>query len=275
MRYPLLAATALLAATCGHFSAAVAQQPAAPAGPADVHPAIKTAVEGPARKDSNRVRDKYRNPAETLSFFQIEPGQTVVEFYPGGGWYTEILSPLLAGNGEYVALVPAQNVEKFRTFAKENAGRIGTVQVEQIDPATGASSLKPGSADRILTFRNMHNLVEDPASAQRMLAAFHAALKPGGILGVVDHRLPEDADPARDGKSGYMKRSTMVQLAEAAGFTLVGESEVNANPKDTADYPGGVWTLPPTLMLKDVDRDKYLAIGESDRFTMKFRKADR
>ena len=233
---------------------------------------IAAAVASPARTPANVQRDRYRHPAETLAFFGVKPAQTVVEFIPGGGWYTEILAPLVKGRGRYVALVPVSQAEKLRATLAGKAAQYGPAQVQTLDFKTGASTMPAGTADVVLTFRNVHNLLmqDDPQVAGRAFAAFYAALKPGGVLGVVDHRLPEGMDTAREKSSGYIKRSTVVRLAEAAGFRLAGESPVNANPKDTHDHPEGVWTLPPTYRLKDVDRAKYAAIGESDRFTLKF-----
>ncbi len=233
---------------------------------------IAAAVASPARTPANRARDPYRHPVETLAFFGVKPTQTVVEFLPAGGWYTEILAPLVNGRGRYVALVPTPQAERTRTALTGKAAVYGAAQVATIDFKTGASSLPPGSADLVLTFRNVHNLLmqDDPAVAGRVFKAFYAALKPGGVLGVVDHRLPEEMDTAREKTSGYIKRSTVVRLAQAAGFKLAGESRINANPKDDHDHPEGVWTLPPTYRLKDVDRAQYAAIGESDRVTIKF-----
>lgn len=241
-------------------------QPAAPS------PEIVAAVAASTRTPANRVRDAYRHPAQTLAFFGVKPTQTVVEFLPSGGWYAEILAPLVKGRGQYVALVPAAQADRTRTGFAGKAAVFGPTQVATIDFKTGASSIAAGSADTVLTFRNVHNLLmqDDPAAASRVFKAFYAALKPGGVLGVVDHRLPEEMDTAREKTSGYIKRSTVVRLAEQAGFKLAGESPVNANPKDTHDHPQGVWTLPPTYQLKDVDHAKYAAIGESDRFTLKF-----
>lgn len=233
---------------------------------------ITAAVASPARAAANRERDRARHPAETLAFFGVKPAQTVVEFLPGGGWYTEILAPLVKGRGRYVALVPSTQAERTRTGLAGKAAAFGATQVATIDFKTGVSSLPAGSADVVLTFRNVHNLLmqDDPAVAARVFKAFYAALKPGGVLGVVDHHLPETMDTAREKTSGYIKRSTVVRLAQEAGFTLAGASPVNANAKDTHDHPEGVWTLPPTYRLKDVDRATYAAIGESDRFTLKF-----
>ncbi|MEG3165348.1 methyltransferase [Sphingomonas sp. PB2P19] len=233
---------------------------------------IVAAVASTARTPANRARDVYRHPAETLAFFGVKPTQTVVEFIPGGGWYTEILAPMMKANGHYVAAVPTAQADRVRTSLAGKAAQYGATQVQTIDFNTGASTMPAASADVVLTFRNVHNLLmqDDPAVAGRVFKAFHDMLKPGGVLGVVDHRLPENMDSAREKSSGYIKRSTIVRLAQAAGFRLVGESQINANPKDTHDHPEGVWTLPPTYQLKDVDRAQYARIGESDRLTLKF-----
>ena len=230
---------------------------------------IAAAVASPTRTPANVERDRYRHPAETLAFFGVTPGQTVVEFIPGGGWYTEILAPLVRGRGRYMALVPTAATERTRTAL---AAKVGAVDVHGLDFATGTSTVPAGSADVVLTFRNVHNLLmqDDPAVAGRAFRAFHAMLRPGGVLGVEDHRLPEEMDTAREKTSGYVKRSTIVRLATAAGFRLAGESAVNANPRDDHDHPQGVWTLPPTYRLGDTDRATYTAIGESDRLTLRF-----
>ncbi|WP_413061572.1 class I SAM-dependent methyltransferase [Sphingomonas carotinifaciens] len=233
---------------------------------------IAAAVAASTRSQADRARDRYRHPAETLAFFGVKPTQTVVEFIPGGGWYTAILAPMVKGRGHYVALVPTSQAERTSAALAAKADAYGKTVVRTVDFATGVSTVPAGSADVVLTFRNVHNLLmqDDPAVAGRTFKAFYDALKPGGVLGVVDHRLPEEMDAAREKSSGYIKRSTVVRLAQEAGFRLAGESKVNANPKDTHDHPQGVWTLPPSYRLKDVDRAKYAAIGESDRFTLKF-----
>ncbi|SFR86032.1 class I SAM-dependent methyltransferase [Sphingomonas jatrophae] len=259
MRHPLIAA---LAATL------ITATAPAPARTAD--PLVTTLSDG-RRAEANRTRDRYRHPMETLRFFGVKPGQTVVEFQPGGGWYSEILAPLQKGRGRYIPLVSAAGADKARTYFAGKADWFGPVEVATLDAAAGTSSLAPNSADVILTFRNVHNLLmANDAAAAGAFRAFFAALKPGGTLGVVDHRLPEEMDTAREKSSGYVKRSTILRLATAAGFKLAGESRVNANPKDTHDHPQGVWTLPPVLRLGDKDRAKYVAIGESDRLTLRF-----
>ncbi|HWI85660.1 MAG TPA: methyltransferase [Sphingomonas sp.] len=239
--------------------------------------AIKAAVANPARLDAERTRDKYRHPAETLSFFGVAPGQTVIEYSPGGGWYTRILMPLLARDGHYVAVVgeDARSIDRAKKLVDGLPGG-AKATVSSFSPVT-ATMAAPGSADRVLTFRNVHNLLmaedggdKDGKVARAFFRAAYMALKPGGVLGVVDHRLPETAPAERELTSGYVKRSTVIGFATAAGFRLDGESKINANPKDTADWPKGVWTLPPSLDLGDQDRAKYLAIGESDRMTLRF-----
>ncbi len=240
---------------------------------AGADPAIVAAVSDPHRGAANRLRDGYRHPVETLSFFGVKTGQTVVEYSPGGGWYTEILAPLLHRNGHYVVLASSAPKAQAGLAKLIAAGgpRYGGATDASIDTATGKTTVAPGSADVVLTFRNVHNLVFDgPDTAPRVFAAFFTMLKPGGTLGVVDHRLPEKRESALEKSSGYLKRSTVLKLATAAGFRLAAESQVNANPKDSADYPNGVWTLPPTLERGDKDRARYLAIGESDRMTLKF-----
>ncbi|HWH18310.1 MAG TPA: methyltransferase [Allosphingosinicella sp.] len=242
--------------------------------------ALAAAVAAPTRTPANVARDRYRHPIETLSFFGVEPDDTVVEIWPGGGWYTEILAPYLAsGGGRLYAVAPEWGIGGIRKLKEANPAVYGHVLTADF-PAFDASATRvpDGTADVVLTFRNVHNWrmgYRRDDKQDYSLEAFrqiYAMLKPGGILGVVDHRLPESASDERERTSGYIKTSTVRRLAEAAGFELVGSSEVNANPKDTADWPNGVWTLPPTLALKDKDREKYLAIGESDRMTLKFRK---
>lgn len=262
LRHFFLAATAAL----------VVAVPVASVSAAQVAPAIAKAIADPQRSAANRARDQYRHPAETLAFFDVRPGQTVIEYYPGGGWYTEILAPALRGNGRYVAMPPANEraLAGAKAMLEKNKQWFGEVEIFPFSP-TAPSTFPAGTADRVLTFRNVHNLLTQGENvAAKAFADFYAALKPGGILGVTDHRLPEDMDSALEGKSGYLKKSTIVRLAIAAGFKLAAESEINANPKDTHRWPEGVWTLPPTFELGDVDRAKYQAIGESDRLTLKF-----
>ncbi len=223
---------------------------------------------GSWRSAANRARDAYRHPKATLQFFGIRPDQTVIEITPGGGWYSEILAPLLHDNGHYIAAVPAPGADALRRKFAADAARYGHAQVIEFDPRAPVFG-PPGSADRVLTFRNVHNWVmADTAPA--MFKAFHAVLRPGGVLGVVDHRADADAALATVTSSGYLPTRYVVKLATDAGFVLEQGSEINANPRDTKNYPKGVWTLPPTLALGQQDRAKYLAIGESDRMTLRF-----
>jgi predicted methyltransferase len=240
--------------------------------------ALAAAVASPTRTPANLARDPYRHPIETLSFFGVRPSDTVVEIWPGGGWYTEILAPYLAaGGGRLIAAAPDWGLGGINKLKDANPTLYGPVTTATFPVFDGQGSALPnGTADVVLTFRNVHNWrmgyrrddkQDYSAEAFRQM---YAMLKPGGVLGVVDHRLPENASDERERTSGYIKVSTVRRLAEAAGFKFAGSSEVNANPKDTADWPEGVWTLPPSLQLKDKDRAKYVAIGESDRMTLKF-----
>jgi predicted methyltransferase len=272
----LVLGTALAAALVAGTSACSMPREGAVSSASSVT-ALSAAVAAPTRTPANLARDRYRHPVETLSFFGVRPSDTVVEIWPGGGWYTEILAPYLAnGGGTYYAVGPNAGLNGMRRMMTANPAAYGKINLA-IFPAWEASDSRvpDGAADVVLTFRNVHNWVQGyqrngqdySADAFRQM---YAMLKPGGTLGIVDHRLPEGADTAREKTSGYLKTSTVRRLAEAAGFRFVAASEVNANPKDTADWPDGVWTLPPVLRLKDVDREKYMAIGESDRMTLKF-----
>ena len=240
--------------------------------------ALSAAIAAPTRTESNRLRDRYRHPFETLSFFGVQPSDTVVEIWPGGGWYTEILAPYLAsGGGRLYAVAPdwgLEGIAKLKAAHPALYGSILTADFPAFEPT--ALRVPDGTADVVLTFRNVHNWrmgYRRGGKADYSPEAFrqmYAMLKPGGVLGIVDHRLPELASDERERTSGYIKLSTVRRLAEQAGFRLAGASEINANPADTADWPEGVWTLPPSLTLKDKDRARYLAIGESDRMTLRF-----
>lgn len=237
-------------------------------------PELSAAIANPARGAEARARDAWRHPAETLDFFGFRPDMTVIEIAPGGGWYTDILAPALKDRGHYVATVPAgtsENAAKARTAFESRLNArpetYGKVTFAEFGKGATKDFVPAGSADMVLTFRNVHNWLS-AGFAQDAFDAFYAALKPGGVLGVVEHRMPENRTD--DGTTGYVKQSAVIRMAEAAGFRLAGKSEVNANPRDTADHPKGVWTLPPTYMLGDTDRAKYQAIGESDRMTLKF-----
>ena len=245
-----------------------------------VDPALQALIDGSQRSKSNAVRDKYRHPSEVLSFFGVKADSTVVEILPGaGGYWTEILAPYLRDKGHYIAA----NGEKASTsmeVQKDNAGLAAKLAADPADYAkvevTEFSADKhdiapPGSADFVLTFRNIHNWMS-AGTTKESFAAFYRALKPGGILGVEEHRGKSDQPQDPLAKSGYVRQDVAIGFAQAAGFKFLASSEINANPKDTKDYPTGVWTLPPTYKLGAQDHAKYEAIGESDRFVLKFQK---
>ncbi len=241
---------------------------------------LQNVLAGEWRSDANRARDEYRHPLQTLEFFGVQPQQTVVEITPGAGWYAEILAPWLREGGNYVAAVvdpaalPAgggrdyqqrsrDGLEKKFAEAPAQFDRASIVAYDPVAPVLGA----PGSADVVLTFRNVHNW-RASGQAEDMFRAFFDVLKPGGTLGVVEHRAK--ADVPADDKSGYVGQAQVIAMAEAAGFTLQDSSEINANPRDTKDHPNGVWTLPPSNNHDAADDAKYKAIGESDRMTLRF-----
>ena len=250
----------------------------------DIEPmTLQQAVDAPSRRPQNRDRDASRNPQETLEFFGVEPNMTVVEVWPGSGWYTEILAPLLAAEGTfYAAHFPEESDSDYFRTARGNyleflntSNVYANTQVTEFQPGSAHDIAPEGSADMVLTFRNLHNwyMRDGEEGLAQAMEAFYTALRPGGVLGVVDHRLPEDRDDEEAEQSGYIKQSWVVSAAEEAGFELEDESDINANERDTADHEGGVWSLPPTL--RDGDPDgTLLEIGESDRFTLKFRKPE-
>lgn len=269
---------------------AVALLAAAPARPAtaDAAPAtvekLQRAIDSPHRAPDDRARDVHRHPRETLLFFGIEPGMRVLELWPGGGWYTDILAEFLAPDGilAVTSFDPDGPADKPVTrYAKQLAdklaadpARFGAVEVIVVDPP---ARLDFGAADRfdlVLTFRNNHGWINGGYHDAVYAEAFRV-LKPGGVLGVVQHRAKEGADPVAAAKTGYVPEAFVIEAAERAGFELVARSEVNANPKDTKDHPEGVWTLPPVYRLGDRDRARYEAIGESDRMTLRFVKPAR
>lgn len=243
---------------------------------------LQSAIDGAHRSDKNSVRDEARRPYETLSFFEVKPDSKVVEIWPGGGWYTEILAPYLRDNGKLVAAhFPEQEKEGYfkrsrDAFLKklaDNPEIYSQVEVTAVYPPEHDKITTPGTADNVLTFRNVHNWTKIGVD-QLMFDSFYEALKPGGVLGVVEHRAPEGASLEYMKDSGYVTEAYVITLAENAGFELVESSDINNNPADTKDYEKGVWTLPPTLAMKDKDRERYVAIGESDRMTLKFVKPE-
>ena len=239
-------------------------------------PALSAAIAAPSRSPANAARDKFRHPEKTLAFFGVKPTDRVVEIWPGGGWYTEILAPYLAARGKLTVAAPAGRASD--GIAKKLDGNPGAyAKVARANfPAAGGTAVPAGSADVVVTFRNVHNWrFGGTDKAQAAFDEMFAMLKPGGVLGVEEHRLPEGMASALEEKSGYMKRSSVIAFATKAGFKVAGESQVNANPRDTHDYPKGVWTLPPNYAEGDANRAKYAAIGESDRMTLKFVKPKR
>lgn len=252
------------------------------AEPADQAPAsdpLADAIAGTWRDPANVTRDRYRHPQQTLAFFGLAPSQTVVEITPGGGWYAEILAPYLRDGGHYIAAVvdPMTLPEDRRDYQQRSKTGLetkfaaapeqyGKAKVVAFDPAAPVFG-PPGSADMVVTFRNVHNW-RSAGQAEGMFKGFYDVLKPGGVLGVAEHRAAQDV--ADDDKSGYVGQQQVIAMAEAAGFTLDATSEINANPKDTKDHPNGVWTLPPGNDHDDADDAKYQAIGESDRMTLRF-----
>jgi predicted methyltransferase len=249
----------------------------ATAAAAVVDPALAAAIASPARPPAAVARDKARHPAEELTFFGLGPKMNVVELWPGGGYWTDILGPYLAPGGHYtIAVPPPGNAEEDAGLARFHAriaaekDRLGPIH----ETTLGAGHFDlgpPGSADLVLTFRNLHNWMEEGYADQALTAAYNV-LKPGGILGIEAHRGRNDTPQDPKAKSGYVRQDYAIAMAKKAGFEFVGSSEINANPRDTKDWPGGVWTLPPTLSQGDKDRDKYIAIGEADNFVLKFRK---
>jgi len=259
---------------------AMAIKPAGPNAQVAITPAVQKAVQDSRRDPANVKRDAYRHPAQTLSFFGVAPGQTVIEITPGNGWYSEILAPLLHDKGQYVAAVvdpaavPEGRGRDYQQRSREglekkfaaDASVFGKSRVVAYDPKAPVFG-PANSADVVLTFRNVHNW-RSSGQAEGMFKGFFSVLKPAGVLGVVEHRAK--ADVPADDKTGYVGQQQVIAMAKAAGFELAGSSEINTNPRDTKDYPNGVWTLPPTNQHDAADEAKYQAIGESDRMTLRF-----
>lgn len=245
--------------------------------PMSISHSVRTVMDGAHRSDKNKARDQYRHPAETLEFLGVKPDSTVVELWPGGGWYSEVLAPYLKDKGTFYAASfgdvkePEYRGRLHKELQEKFAAKpevYGTPKVTVLNPPLQTLIAPSGSADFVLTFRNVHNWTANEQDKDVFLAAFKA-LKPNGIFGVVEHRAAETMDAVEQAKTGYVSEAHVIELAESVGFRLIARSEINANPKDTKDYEKGVWTLPPSLRLKEVDQEKYLAIGESDRMTLK------
>jgi predicted methyltransferase len=241
-------------------------------------PALAKAVADPARTPKYVARDAFRHPVEELTFFGLKSKMTVVELWPAGGYWTEILGPYLKPAGHYYAAVTVRGESNeedtttaaWRTRVEQQKERYGTITITGLGKGH-YDVAPPGSADLIVTFRNLHNWM-DGGYVDEALKGIYTALKPGGILGIEDHRGRNDQPQDPKAKSGYVRQDYTIELARKAGFEFVAASEIDANPKDTKDWPDGVWTLPPTLSQGDKDREKYLAIGEGDNFVLKFRK---
>jgi len=245
---------------------------------ASLDAALKAILAGKHRAPTNAERDKDRHPLETLKFFGLTPKMTVLEYGPGGGWYTELLAPTLAAQGKLIVTTTdpkgppdarstfyGERLAKFLDRAPELYGKVERIVIDSKNPQFGLE----GKVDLVIVMRAMHNLHRDKL-LPGFLAQTFKALKPGGIMGVEQHRAKADANPDESAQKGYLPEAFVIAQAEAAGFKLDKKSEVNANPKDTKDHPEGVWTLPPTFELGDKDRAKYAAIGESDRMTLRF-----
>lgn len=275
-----IAAATLLLVACGgsepdgaagQGEPAAAPEPAPPAGPS-----LADVVAGDHRSADNIARNVSRHPVETLEFFGIEPGMRVIEIWPAGGWYTEIIAPYLQANGTYVAAhwdpdseieFIANGVKKYQDKLAQRPDLYSDSEMTVLMPPDNWDLGPAESADMVVTFRNIHNWMPRGFAAE-MFVKIYAALKPGGVLGVVEHRGNPDVPQDETAKSGYVNQDYAIAMAEAAGFKLVATAEINANPKDTKDYENGVWTLPPTL--RAGDDEKWREIGESDRFTLKF-----
>jgi predicted methyltransferase len=235
---------------------------------------LEQAIAGEHRSEKNKARDEFRHPKETLAFFGFKPSMTVVEITPGGGWYTEILAPALKGKGKlYGAHYPDTGEDNYYSNSRKKLVEklasdpvFSEVELTNFIPREESELAPAGTADLVLTFRNLHNWRD--AGVEQAFKDAYKALKKGGVLGVVEHRLPKGVDAKV--AMGYVSQEKTIAQAKAAGFTLAASSEINANAKDMAVYPKGVWTLPPVLRLGEQDKAKYMAIGESDRMTLKF-----
>ncbi len=250
----------------------------------DVAALIERAAEGDHRSEDNIARNEYRNPVETLEFFGFDPSMNVVEIWPGAGWYTEVLAPVLAeGEGSLYAGIfeMSDDPEDYRTritieylqLLEDNEDVFGQISYGIFDPPQTVQLGDAGSAQMVVTFRNLHNLHQQ-GLLDDAIEAYFEVLEPGGVLGVVQHRAPEGSDPDETAEDGYLPEQFVIETVEAAGFEFEESSEINANPDDTADHEEGVWSLPPTLRGGEEDAEYYKEIGESDRMTLRFVRAD-
>ena len=242
--------------------------------------ALQAAADGAHRSEEDRARNQYRNPVETLDFFGFEPGQTVVEIWPGRGWYTGVLAPALGEHGTLrvgIFAIDEDDPEDYRTmitgefleWVEAHSEALGNIEMGTLDPPEVMDLGEPATADLVVSFRNVHNMYNN-GTLDDVLVAVHTVLKPGGVFGVVQHRAPEGADPAESSPKGYLSEQFVIETIEAAGFSLENSAEINANPADTADHPDGVWSLPPSLRGGEDTAEHFRAIGESDRMTLRF-----
>ena len=245
----------------------------------DAQGLLDAVIQGSHRSDANRARDQFRHPKETLLFFGLQPDMTVVEISPANGWYTEIIGPFLKKQGQFQAAVPAladdmpeamkRRDAAYRQMLKATPELYGEPTIKAYDAAAPVFA-PDGSADLLVTFRNVHNWAK-AGHTQPMFKGFFQALKPGGVLGIVEHRAKPDTPVSKQIESGYMTEQFVIEAAVAAGFRLDRRSEINSNPLDTKAHPGGVWNLPPNLRgVAAADKPRYRAIGESDRMTLRF-----
>ena len=249
---------------------------------AESQQSLSDVLAGDHRSEANRARDAYRHPAETLQFFGLDNDTRVVEIWPSGGWYTEVIAPYVNDDGKYIAAhwdpnheaeFVRKGVQQFRDKLDSRPDIYGNAEMTVLMFPDSPQFVPAGSVDMVLTFRNVHNWMGG-GYAEDMINSIYEALKPGGILGIVEHRGNPDVEQDPKAASGYVNEDFTIALAESAGFVLEASSEINANPADTRDHEAGVWSLPPTLSLGDKDKDRYMAIGESDRYTLRFRKPE-
>jgi len=230
-------------------------------------PALQNALNGDHRSTENKARDHYRKPAEVLGLIGMTANSVVIESWPGGGWYTQVLAPYLRDKGKLIVAYHRNNA-RYNQMLADNPEVYG--KVIKVDLSAGESMATPASVDFVVDFRNAHNWIGREELAASLIKAWHDALKPGGMVAIVDHR--QDADSTITGRTGYIKEQQLIDIMDKYGFTLASRSDLLSNPNDTKDHPSGVWTLPPVLRLGDKDRDKYMAIGESDRMLLIFTK---
>ncbi|MFQ3245445.1 MAG: putative methyltransferase [Arenicella sp.] len=249
---------------------------------ADLVARLEAASHGDHRSDKNQARNQYRNPIGTLAFFGLQPNMTILEIGPGGGWYTEVIAPAMRDTGVYIAgsydvEIEGQAKYRYRQHQalldriKDQPELYGQIKVASYSPPESRNLWQQNSVDMVVTFRSSHGWTRE-GMIDDVYSDFFKVLKPGGVLGVVQHRAPADGDVLAWAKKGYVAEARVIQAAEKAGFLLDAKSEINANSKDLKDHDDGVWRLLPTLSLGDHDREKYMTIGESDRMTLRFKK---